>query len=116
MGVCRSDLSLKAVHIWRASGLTQAAFCRQHGYKRATFSSWVKRHQTHLSATTTVDAAPVIPPPITNSAIAPLTLVATQWPTPSAETLQLRLANGVDLTLPTSTCATWLANLLRALA
>ncbi|MBM5575327.1 hypothetical protein [Deefgea sp. CFH1-16] len=110
MGVRRSDLSLKAVHIWRASGLTQAAFCRQHGYKRATFSSWVKRHQTHLSATTTFDAAP-----ITNSSIAPLTLVTTQWPTPSAETLQLRLANGVDLTLPTSTCATWLANLLRAL-
>lgn len=111
MGVRRSDLSLKAVHIWRASGLTQAAFCRQHGYKRATFSSWVKRHQTHLSATTTFDAAP-----IANSPIVPLTLVTTQWPTPSAETLQLRLANGVDLTLPTSTCATWLANLLRALA
>lgn len=111
MGVRQSDLSLKAVHIWRASGLTQAEFCRQHDYKRATFSSWVKRHQTHLSATTTFDEVP-----ITNSPIAPLTLVATQWPTPSAETLQLRLANGVDLTLPTNTCAIWLANLLRALA
>lgn len=110
MGIHRSDLSLEAVQTWQASALTQAEFCRQYGYKRATFSNWVKRHQPNLPSA----LQPATP--ITNSPIAPLTLVATQWPTPSAETLQLRLANGVDLTLPTNTCAIWLANLLRALA
>lgn len=110
MGIRRSDLRLEAVQIWQASALTQAEFCRQYGYKRATFSNWVKRHQPNLPSA----LQPATP--ITNPAIAPLTMVATQWPTPSAETLQLRLANGVDLTLPTSTCVTWLASLLRALA
>ncbi|WP_297574109.1 hypothetical protein [uncultured Deefgea sp.] len=43
-------------------------------------------------------------------------MLATQWPTPKAETLPLRLVHGVDLSLLTTTCATWLANLLRALA
>lgn len=110
MGIRRLHLGLEAVQLWQASAMTQAEFCRQHGYKRATFSSWVKRHQPNLSSTSLLVA------PSANPATAQLTLVATQWPTPKPETLQLRVGNDVDLTLPTSTCTTWLATLLRALA
>ena len=36
---------LHHVIVWRASGLTQAAYCREHQLTATTFNGWVLRGQ-----------------------------------------------------------------------
>jgi transposase-like protein len=84
------------IQAWQASGLTQAAYCRQHGLNPNTFNGWRRRYR----------AAP-----------APATgLVPVQVaPAAPASALVLRLAAGHALELPADTGPGWVAELLRCL-
>ena len=90
------------VEAWRASGLSQADYCRQQGLNPKTFSAWARR------------ALPL-------DKDAPLEVIAVQV-TPSAPTaiadtnVILRLAHGAQLELSTAVSPHWLAELLRCLA
>ncbi len=37
----------RRIHIeaWQAGGISQAAYCREHGLNAKTFGNWVRRHQ-----------------------------------------------------------------------
>lgn len=84
---------------WEASGLTQAAYCRQHGLNLHTFKGW--RRRVTGAATRTPGLLPI--------------QVAAAVPAP-ASTLVLRLAAGHALELPAATGPGWVAELLRGLA
>jgi transposase-like protein len=83
---------------WQASGLSQAAYCRQHGLNPNTFNGWRRRYR----------AAPASTP-----GLLPIQ-VAAAVPAP-ASALVLRLAAGHALELPAATGPGWVAELLRCL-
>jgi hypothetical protein len=86
---------------WRASGLTQADYCREHGLNAKTFSAWV-RNESRLDD---ISALEVIPVQVIPSE--PATI-----PTP----LTLRFKHGMQLELSTAVSPSWLAELLQCLA
>jgi hypothetical protein len=87
------------VEAWQASGLTQAAYCRQQGLNPFTFTGWRRR----LTAT-----------PATSPGVIPIRVSLTD--PASAAAVVLRLASGHQLELPASTAPAWLAELIRCLA
>jgi transposase len=40
------------IQTWQASGLTQAAYCRQHGLNPTTFSGWQRRYRAEPASAT----------------------------------------------------------------
>jgi transposase-like protein len=81
---------------WQASGLTQAAYCQQHGLNPHTFKGWRRRvigAAAHTPGLLPIQVAAVVP----------------------ASTLVLRLASGHALELPAATGPGWVAELLRCL-
>jgi hypothetical protein len=87
------------IEAWQLSGLTQAAYCRQHGLNAITFSGWLRRYRAVPEG-----AIPGLLP-------IQLTPVATAPTGP----LVLRLASGHHLELPAASAPDWLAELLRCL-
>ena len=84
---------------WQASGLTQAAYCRQHGLNPSTFSSWW-RYVRSLPAPGTSGLVPIQVTPAVTAPTGPLVL---------------RLTSGHTLELPASAAPGWVAELLRCL-
>ena len=87
------------IQAWRASGLTQAAYCQQHGLNPYTFTGWRQRFP---------------PTPADRPDIIPIRMTPTDAPLATA--LVLRLNSGHQLELPASTAPAWLGELLRCLA
>lgn len=52
-----------AVQQWKASGLTQKAYCEKIGIKRSTFANWVKRSKEQSGNGFMAIAPPVEPAP-----------------------------------------------------
>lgn len=94
------------VEAWRASGLSQADYCHQHGLNRKTFSLWTRRDQDDPSRDrdTSLELIAVQVSPSEPAATA------------EASTLLLRLPHGAQLELSTAVPPRWLAELLRCLA
>jgi hypothetical protein len=91
------------IEAWQASGLSRAAYCRQHGLRPATFSARLREHRA---------SQPMRPLP----APAALVPVRIQPAGPAvAEPLVLRTAAGHRLELPASAAPRWVAELLRCL-
>jgi len=42
-----SPLETRRIHIgaWQTSGMSQAAYCREHGLNTKTFGNWVRKHR-----------------------------------------------------------------------
>ena len=89
------------IEAWQASGLSQAAYCRQHGVSPGTFSARLREHRALPER-----AAP---------ALIPVRLEPAKPETPPAGPLVLRTASGHRLELPASAEPRWLAELLRCL-
>ena len=92
----RREFWARHVQAWRDSGLTQAAYCRQHALKPRALGYWIRcSRQTAASLT-----------------LVPLTV---QGQSCTGE-LRLQHASGWQLALPAGVDATWLAGLLRGMA
>lgn len=91
------------IEAWQASGLTQAAYCRQQRLNPGTFSSRLREYR----ASPAVGEAPGLIPIRLEPEVASLAL-----PSPP---LILRLASGHGLEVPASVEPRWLAELLRCL-
>lgn len=87
------------IQAWQAGGLTQAAYCRQHGLNPTTFSGWWRQVRARSGAGT-----PELLP-IQVAAIGPAL----------PDRLVLRLAAGHQLELPAAVAPSWVAELLRCL-
>ncbi|MBQ1782153.1 MAG: IS66 family insertion sequence element accessory protein TnpB [Gammaproteobacteria bacterium] len=90
----RRQFWLGHVQAWRGSGLTQIAYCQQHGLKPKAFSYWSRLQQGN--------------PPLT------LVPVAVQPALACAE-LRLQHSSGWQLVVPATLAPEWLAGVLRGL-
>ena len=82
---------------WRASGLSMAAYCRQHGLSYWMFVRWRQR----------------IEPTVTPAA--PLTLIPVVAPTPSGGAITIRLPDGIGIEVEPGFDAGVLSAVMRAL-
>lgn len=78
---------------WRASGLTQAAYCERHGLTVGNFAYWLGKQRKQAVPLT------LVPIPLGAGAHSPVLLGATGW----------------RLELPAQVSPDWLADLLRRL-
>lgn len=95
-----SPLELRRIHIeaWQTSGMSQAAYCREHGLNTKTFGNWVRKHR----------AGGVIG----SAALVPVTIKPMPVP---ANTLCLRGHGDHVLELPSTVSPHWLGELLKCL-
>lgn len=91
------------IEAWPASGITQAAYCRQHGLNAGTFSGRLREYRAAAVAV----AAPSLIPLRLEPEAAP--------PSAASAPLILCLASGHCLELPASAEPRWLAEVLRCL-
>jgi hypothetical protein len=96
-----SSQSAKHIESWQSSGLSQAAYCRQHGINPNTFSSWLGFYKTHAPAA---------------KALIPVQVEATHLVQQEPNLLVLRHASGHRLELPATQSAQWVAELWRCLS
>jgi len=82
---------------WQSSGMTQAAYCREHRLNVKTFAARLHDYKRQN------ETAKFVP-------------VQVQAPVSGTETLVLHAGNRLRLELPSTTSASWLAELLRCLA
>ena len=87
---------------WRAGGLTQSAYCRQHGLNPKTFSG-------HARALPAAAKRPLAEPP----ALVPVRIGPAH--PPADQPLVPRTASGHRLELPVSAGPRWVAELLLCL-
>ena len=99
--VSRADW-LQHVSTWRASAMTQAAYCREHKLNATTFNGWVHRDRKPSSPTTKLATVPVVIRTDTLSSALPSGIV-------------LEHSSGWKLMLPADVHVTWLARLLTEL-
>jgi hypothetical protein len=86
------------IEAWQVSGLSQAAYCRQHGLNTNTFAGRLRDYRS-LSKPATPELIPVrLPPQVSPSGA-----------------LLLRLSSGHQLELPATVAPRWLAELLQCL-
>jgi len=95
-----SSSEARRIHIeaWQNSGMSQAAYCREHGLNTKTFGNWVRKHRVGQV--------------IRSPALVPVTIK----PMPaSAGTLHLRGRGDHVLELPSTVSPHWLGELLKCL-
>ena len=94
---------MQHVITWRASEMTQAAYCREHKLNATTFNGWITRDREASSATTPLTTIPIV--------------IQTDTPAaPALSPIVLQHGSGWQLTLPADVQITWLARLLNELA
>ena len=105
------------VSTWRTSGMTQAAYCRQHQLNATTFNGWVVMERKASPTTTSLPrtVVPIVIQPTSRAAsfAAPTTTPRQPSIPPS---IVLQRGNGWQLHLPADIPVTWLAQLLTTLA
>ncbi len=89
------------INAWQSSGLSQAAYCRQHQLTYATFSARLSGFRAQARSSSS--APPVLLP------------IQVQPPLLQEACLVLRHAQGHRLELPPGVSASWLAELWRCL-
>jgi hypothetical protein len=89
------------IDAWQSSGLTQAAYCRQHQLTYTTFSA--RLCEFRAQAKTSPSALPLLLP------------IPVQSQSSPEASLVLRHARGYRLELPAGVSASWLAELWRCL-
>jgi len=93
---------LKQNHIeaWQVSGLSQRAYCRQHGLNAKTFGNWLRIYRNSRRMNAEVPT------------LIPVTIKPT---VSSTELLYLHVSNGHMLQLPANVSPQWLGELLKCL-
>jgi hypothetical protein len=81
---------------WRASGLSMAAYCREHGLSYWMFVRWRQRIE------------PTVTP------VSPLTLIPVVAPTPSGGAITIRLPDGIGIEVEPGFDAGVLSTVVRA--
>jgi transposase-like protein len=84
-----------------ASGLSRAAYCRQHDLNYWTFNDWRRRSGSERPTSVATAQHQSLVPVVVTSA-------------PTATALELRVGDQVRLSLPLSVDSAWLGALLRA--
>ncbi len=88
------------IEIWQASGLSQAAYCREHGLNSKTFGNWLRIYRTvQMDSQAPAAMIPVNIKPATSSTSA----------------LYLHGCGGHTLRLPADVSPQWLGELLKCL-
>lgn len=87
------------IKAWQASGLSQAAYCRDHGLNSKTFGNWLR---TYRDVQKHNQPSSLIPAKITPAA-------------PLSGYLKLRCSGGHTLELPADVSPQWLGELLKCL-
>jgi hypothetical protein len=95
-----SNQSTQHIESWQRSGLSQAAYCRQHKINPNTFSSWLGFYKNQALAPT---------------ALIPIQVEAEHQIQQEPSLLVLRHAGGHRLELPATQSAQWVAELFRCL-
>ena len=90
----------KHIESWQVSGLSQAAYCREHGLNSKTFGNWLRIYRT-AQMDSQLPAA-MIP-------------VNIKPATPSTSALYLYGSGGHTLQLPADVSPQWLSELLKCL-
>ena len=105
------------VSTWRTSGLTQAAYCRQHQLNATTFNGWVVMDRKALPATTSAPRTivPVVIQPTSHAASLAASMATPRQPS-IPPSIVLQRGNGWQLHLPADIPVAWLAQLLTTLA
>jgi hypothetical protein len=93
-----------AIETWRSSGLTVRQFCRQEGLPEASFYSWRKK----LTKTLTSDSD--------KEAIKPKPFIQVSLPKAKSGGLELVLASGHTLRIPSAIDRQTLTHVLSALS
>ena len=107
MSIIKSTLNradwLQHISAWRTSGLTQAAYCREHQLNAKSLNRWILRNSAVSPATVPLNAIPAV--------IKPSTPVVSSAPS----NMLLQHRSGWQLSLPADVQTTWLAQLLNGL-
>lgn len=82
---------------WRASGVSMAAYCRQHGLSYGTFVRWRQRIERMITPAS------------------PLTLIPVVASLPSGRAITIRLPNGIGIEVEPGFDAGVLSAVMRAL-
>lgn len=95
-----SSSEARRIHIeaWQTSGMSQAAYCREHGLNTKTFGNWVRKHRAGRV--------------IGSAALVPVTIKPMPMP---ANTMRLRGQGDHVLELPPTISPHWLGELLKCL-
>lgn len=99
----RTVMWRKRISLWYESGLSQAAFAKEHGVHQRQISYWAKR-------LTMVPELPGLLPVRVVPSTLPVEPIAA-----AAAPITLRSEQGWSLTLPGDVDASWLAELMRGL-
>ena len=94
------EQQIRHIKAWQASGLTQVAYCRDHGLNSKTFGNWLRTYrdvQKHSQRTSLI----------------PVTIRTTAATTSGY--LKLRCSGGHTLELPADVSPQWLGELLKCL-
>ncbi|MCP5245169.1 MAG: IS66 family insertion sequence element accessory protein TnpB [Burkholderiales bacterium] len=93
------EQQIRYIKAWQASGLSQVAYCRDHGLNSKTFGNWLWAYRVGAEHN---QSATLIPVKITSTA-------------PVSDYLKLRCSGGHTLELPSDVSPQWLGELLRCL-
>lgn len=90
----------KHVEAWQASGMSQAAYCREHELNTKTFTNWLRiyRNEQQLDS-----GAPALIPVEIKSTVSSTGSLCLRWP------------DGRLLELPVNVSPQWLGELLKCL-
>lgn len=91
----------KHIAAWHSSGLSQAAYCREHELNAKTFGNWLRIYQLEKKDSQM-------------PAMIPLTINA-EPSSVHSHSLYLRSSSGHALELPTDVSPQWLGELLKCL-
>jgi transposase-like protein len=96
-----SSSEARRIHIeaWQNSGMSQAAYCREHDLNTKTFGNWVRKHRRAGQG-------------VRSPALVPVTIKPMLMP---ANTLRLRGRGDHVLELPSTVSPHWLGELLKCL-
>lgn len=93
------EQQIRHIKAWQVSGLTQAAYCRDHGLNSKTFGNWLRAYR---------DVQKNHQP----TSLIPVRIIST---TPVSDNLKLRCSSGHTLELPADVSPQWLSELLKCL-
>ena len=95
-----SSSEARRIHIeaWQISGMSQAAYCREHGLNTKTFGNWVRKHRSGQV--------------VRSPTLVPVTIKSMPMP---ANTTRLRGQGDHVLELPSTVSPHWLGELLKCL-
>ena len=97
----------KQIEDWKASGLSQRAYCEREGHKFPTFDYWRRQTRANDRSATSTKKTPA-------TATAKLTLVPLRMEGQTkSDSLVLRSPDGWQLTMPITIDSHWLAAFMR---